>query len=331
MKFPIIIKQSPLVLVRRIIEVELIVGLVLFIISLIENYEELYRNSPIGDFFRYDLFLIVTVSFLQLLITFLVFLTWNKEEYRLKETEIIHRKGMFFPREHSILLKNISSVEYKRNPLELVLGYGTVVLSHIGDRKALKIRSIETPEIYANFIKDAVDRVVDKKEISSKKLSILDLILEGEHYRLEFKQTFRYDIKKKDVSKFLEKAVMKTVAAFLNSNGGNLIIGITDNGGVYGLEDDYNTLVRKDRDGFENHFSQLMKNMMGAEFRQSVTLSFESIEDKDVCFIEVVTSEKPVYMRSNGEEEFFIRTGNSTSPLKISEVNSYIESHWKQG
>jgi uncharacterized membrane protein YdbT with pleckstrin-like domain len=330
MKFPVIIKQSPLILIRRIIEVELFIGVILFFISLVGNYEELYRSSPIGDIFRYDLFLILGVSIIQLLVTFLVFLAWNREEYRLRETEIVRRTGMFFAREHSVLLKNISSVEYGRNALELMLGYGTITLTTENGNKDLYIRSVETPEIYANLIKDAVDAVLDRKKISPQKLSILDLILEGEHSRLEFKQTLRYDLKKKDVNKILEKAVMKTVAAFLNSNGGTLLIGITDSGGIYGLEDDYHTLVRKDRDGFENHFSQIMKVMIGAEFRQHVTLLFEKIEDKDVCLVEVEKSNRPAYLKANGEEEFFIRTGNSTSPLKISEVNTYIDSHWEK-
>ena len=155
-------------------------------------------------------------------------------------------------------------------------------------------------------------------------------MLEGEHSQLELKQTFRFDGKLKDVNKILEKAVMKTIAAFLNSEGGSLIIGVTDNGKMYGLEDDYSTLVRKDRDGFENHFNLIMKNMMGAEFRQYVKCSFEKIEEKDICLVEVEPSQKPVYMKANGDEEFFIRTGNTTSQLKISEVNSYIETHWKK-
>jgi predicted HTH transcriptional regulator len=161
-------------------------------------------------------------------------------------------------------------------------------------------------------------------------MPILDLVLEGESSKLELKQTFRWDVKLKDTNKALEKAVIKTVAAFLNSDGGNLIIGVDDSGSIYGLEDDYNSLVRKDRDGFENHFNQVIKNMIGAEFRRYIDLSFEKIEDKDVCLVSVSPSPKPVYVTVNGDEEFFIRTGNTTSPLKVSEVNSYIETRWQK-
>jgi membrane protein YdbS with pleckstrin-like domain len=333
MKFPIIIKQSPLALIRRLIAVEILIAVALFFLSLAAiNYHALYDKSPISGAFRFSIFLVLGASAIQLLVTFFVFLSWHNEEYRLKEKEIVHRKGIFLTHERSIMLKNISSVDYKRSWMEFLFGYGSIYLNNSSgiSKEGMKISSVETPEIYANIIKDAIDLAIEQKRASSNKLSILDLILEGESSSLELKQTFRYDGKTKDVNKALEKATMKTIAAFLNANGGNLIIGVTDNGRIHGVEEDYHTLIRKDRDGFENHFNQVLKLMIGAEFRQHVKISFEKIEDKDVCLVQVDPSHKPVYVKANGDEEFFIRTGNTTSPLKVSEVNSYIDSHWQK-
>lgn len=331
MKFPVIIKQSPLILVKRIIAAELSVSILLFSVSFFTNYEALYTETLGTIFHRYDIFLFLVSSAIQLVLTLGILFVWQDEEYRIKEKEIVYRGGFFFRRrEKSVLLKNISSVDYSRSMLELILGYGTIIIHSVGSEKPFVIRNIETSEIYADIIKDAVDQSISRKQESLTKVSILDMILEGEHSRLELKQTFRWDVKQKITSKMLEKAVMKTVAAFLNSDGGDLIVGVTDGGSVYGLADDFNTLVRKDRDGFENHFNQIMKSMIGAEFRQYVEISFEKIEEKDVCLVHVSPSPKPVYLRSNGDdEEFFIRTGNTTSPLKVSEVSSYIGSHWK--
>ncbi|OHB00531.1 MAG: hypothetical protein A3E94_01900 [Candidatus Zambryskibacteria bacterium RIFCSPHIGHO2_12_FULL_44_12b] len=331
MKLPVVIKPSPLVLIRRIIEVEVVVSIILFFVSFLTNYEELYRQTPLISIFRYDIFLVVAASIMQLIITLLVFFWWNNEEYRIKEKEIIRRRGMFFDRQNSTLLKKVSEVEFKRNPLEFLLGYGTIVVHLSPGEKPMYIRSVDNAEVYANIIKDVVDQALTRgNSYKNSKTSILDLILEGEHSRLELKQTFRWDGKRNVTSKDLEKAVMKTVAAFLNTEGGQLLIGISDNGNIHGLEDDYKSLTRKDRDGFENAFNQSMKNMIGAEFRQYVGLSFEQIEEKEVCVISVEPSPKPVFLRVNDkEEEFFIRTGNTTSPLKVSQVNSYIESHWK--
>jgi len=329
MKFPVIIKQSPLVLIRRIIEIELSISFIVFLVSYIANYQQIYQDSFFGGFFRYDFFLVIVVSLAQLIITLITFLAWHNEEYRLKEKEIIHRHGFMFSKEKSILLKNVLSVEYKRSPIEFLLSVGTIAIVNQGAEKPFYIRSIESAEIYSNIIKDTVDRALMRPVESLKKLPILDLILEGEHSHLEFKQTFRWDGKQKVTSKPLEKAVMKTIAAFLNADGGNLIIGVSDNGKITGLDEDYNCLNRKDRDGFENQLNQILKNTIGAEFRQYVTVSFEKIEETDVCLVEVIASPKPVYLKANGDtEEFFIRTGNTTSALSLSETHSYIESHW---
>ena len=330
MKFPVIIRQSPLVLIQRIIGVDFVFSFFLFFVSFLTNYQALYQETLGHLFKRYDIFLFLFASASQLAITLIVFFFWQNEEYRIKEKELLFRGGFFSSKEHSILLKNVTAVEYKKSLLEMLLSYGTIVVHYVGSAKPFYIRSVETAEIYANIIKDAVDRSLSRKPEESKKMPILDLVLEGESSKLELKQTFRWDVKLKDTNKALEKAVIKTVAAFLNSDGGNLIIGVDDSGSIYGLEDDYNSLVRKDRDGFENHFNQVIKNMIGAEFRRYIDLSFEKIEDKDVCLVSVSPSPKPVYVTVNGDEEFFIRTGNTTSPLKVSEVNSYIETRWQK-
>jgi len=329
MKYPIVIKQSPLVLIRRIIEMEILISIFLFLASFLTNYEQLYRTFTFGRILRYDIFLFVAASVIQLLITVLVFFYWHSEEYRVKEKEIMYRRGFLVSRENSVLLKNVLSVEYKRSPLEFFLGYGTIILKLNNSNETFAIRSIDQAEIYANVIKETLYLVLERPLESRKKLSVLDLILEGEHRRLEFKQTFRWDLKKKVINKDLERSAMKTIAAFLNSGGGNLLIGIADNGSIYGLSDDIKTLVRKDNDGFENHFNQVFKATIGAGFREFVDVSFEKIEENEVCLVEVRGSKKPAFLRVNGDEEFFIRTGNTTTPLKVSEVNSYIESHWR--
>jgi len=330
MKFPIIIKQSPLLLVRRIVEVEVLISIGLFAASFLTNYEDLYRNLTFGRIIRYDTLLFFVASVLQLVVTLGVFLLWHGEEYRIKEKEILHRKGLFGSREQSILLKHVTSVEYKRSPLEFLLGYGTIVIWRNGTEKPFYIRSIDQAEAYVTLIKDAIDLSLGRPKDHSRKIPVLDLILEGEHSTLEFKQTLRWDAKNGVSSKDLEKAVIKTIAAFLNSNGGTLLIGITDGGKIHGIEEDLNSLVRKDRDGLENHLNQILKHSIGAEFRQYVEVSFVAFDSKEVVAVEVMPAPKPVYVKLNGGEEFFIRTGNTTSPLKLSEVGSYIESHWSK-
>ena len=83
---------------------------------------------------------------------------------------------------------------------------------------------------------------------------IEELLAQNEHDRLEFKSSLRFDYKNGQANRDVEKATMKTVAAFLNSKGGHLVLGVNDSRMPLGLENDYQTLQRKDMDGFENHF-----------------------------------------------------------------------------
>ena len=67
-------------------------------------------------------------------------------------------------------------------------------------------------------------------------VSLEDLIAEGESDELEFKATLRWDLEEGITAKRLEDVAMKAVAAFANSQGGTLLIGVADDGEVLGLE-----------------------------------------------------------------------------------------------
>ncbi|OGN31837.1 MAG: hypothetical protein A3J01_00770 [Candidatus Yanofskybacteria bacterium RIFCSPLOWO2_02_FULL_45_18] len=157
-----------------------------------------------------------------------------------------------------------------------------------------------------------------------------EMLKGGEHEKLEFKTSLRWDVARNQINKELEKTVMKTVTAFLNSNGGYLVIGVNDKGEPMGLEKDFASLVRQDADGFENHFNNLFNSMVGPEFRRLVKLTFNNVGGKTVCLANVESSNKPAYLKTGGGEDFYIRTGNVTTPLKMSEVAAYISSEWRR-
>ena len=48
----------------------------------------------------------------------------------------------------------------------------------------------------------------------------------------EFKQTFSLDVKKGSKEKYIEKAALKTIGAFLNTEGGDLLVGVDDDGNI---------------------------------------------------------------------------------------------------
>lgn len=182
--------------------------------------------------------------------------------------------------------------------------------------------------IIAEAINDFVNNFL-VKEAEQDEVNIAQLISFGESRELEFKTTLRWDVRNACENKGLEKMVLKSIAGFLNSEGGQLIIGVEDNGSIYGLENDYSLLGDKGKDGFENHLVQLIKSSLGTVVVQNIDIDFQKIEDKEVCLITVDKADKPVYTKVDGPETFYVRTGNSTTAMSLSETNDYINSHWK--
>jgi predicted HTH transcriptional regulator len=155
------------------------------------------------------------------------------------------------------------------------------------------------------------------------------LLQQDEHEQLERKSTLRWDLKTLTVNRSLERSALKTVAAFLNSRGGHLVLGVADDGAVVGMEHDYATLVRKDADGLVNHFGNLFNAMLGAHLRHLVRVQPFYVKDKACMVVSVAPSDRPVYLADEGKEEFFVRTGNGTTSLKLSEAAAYVESRYR--
>lgn len=172
---------------------------------------------------------------------------------------------------------------------------------------------------------------VDETDITDES-TVRRRMAEGESETLEFKSSLRFDRKEGGVNKALEKVVMKTLAGFLNSKkGGTLLIGVDDQGQPIGLEGDYNSLSKKDRDGFELHLVQLIDRDLGESASSFLTVTFHQMDGKDICQITVEPSDHPVYVKEGQDDVFYLRTGNATKPLPVSEVVKYVQHRWGMG
>jgi ActR/RegA family two-component response regulator len=157
---------------------------------------------------------------------------------------------------------------------------------------------------------------------------ILSLIRQGESSTLEFKSTARWDIRQGKPNNEMEKSILKTVAAFMNSDGGTLLIGVDDAGGVLGLASDFATLKRKDRDGYENFLTSIILDRCGKEYSPLIKISFYDIDGKDICEIVVSPSPKAAFVKEDKVETMYIRAGNTTRPLSGREVLEYSKIRW---
>lgn len=157
---------------------------------------------------------------------------------------------------------------------------------------------------------------------------IHELILNGETDKVEFKSTLRFDLNRGEVNKKLEFIVAKTVAAFLNSDGGCLIIGVDDNQNVLGLQSDMQTLPKQNIDGFELQLIEVIKKYIGAELASHIKITFPEIDQNRICLIKIAKSSKPVIVEYEGKEEFFVRLGCSSQPLTREKQSQYERQRW---
>lgn len=153
---------------------------------------------------------------------------------------------------------------------------------------------------------------------------IQSLIAIGESASVEFKASLRWDLVQKKRNKDLEFVIVKTIAGFLNHEGGDLLIGVTDNGSVVGLSEDYSTLRKKDRDGFELLLMSLVKDKLGGDVCTLLHVVFQDFQGRDVCRVMIDPSERPVYAQHEGRALYFVRTGNSTRELDARESLEHI-------
>ena len=150
-----------------------------------------------------------------------------------------------------------------------------------------------------------------------------------ESAELEFKSSLRWDYEQQNKNKVLERVVAKTIAGFANANGGVLLIGVSDDGTVLGLDPDYATLPKQNRDGFEQQVVQVLAAALGESVLAFITITFHEIGGDDVCQVAVQPCDHPVYLTDDGKSALYVRTGNLTGALPVDQAVKYVGSHWQ--
>lgn len=156
-----------------------------------------------------------------------------------------------------------------------------------------------------------------------------EVIASGESTQLEFKSSLQWDVRNGQVNRALLHAVVKSIAAFMNTEGGTLIIGLEDSGVPFGIESDILALGGS-RDKFEQRLVRLVADSIGTEYAYLVKLRFEDLEGKQVCVVEVAHSPEPIFTKGpDGQATFFVRTGNATRSLNPEETTKYVAMAWQ--
>jgi hypothetical protein len=166
---------------------------------------------------------------------------------------------------------------------------------------------------------------------------LVETIAAGETAYVEFKPAIWYDygravndsnykIKKEEN---VSDNIVRTVAGFLNADGGTLFIGVSDDGEAYGLEGDLKLTGRKDLDGLENELNQLISSAVSKEVSAAkIKISLPKFQSQTIAKIDVKKANSPVFMKtSRHQNKFYVRIGNATNTMSVESAFNYISQH----
>ena len=150
------------------------------------------------------------------------------------------------------------------------------------------------------------------------------LIPNGESKTLEFKQTFSMDIRDNQKQPYIEAAALKTIAAFLNSDGGDLLIGVDDGGNITGVNTELEKFY-KNADKYVLGFKNKLKKYIGEAFYPLLDYKLVTIDNRLVLYVNCNPSTAPCFI---DEKDFYVRSGPSTDKLEGKRLHDYIKTRF---
>ena len=199
---------------------------------------------------------------------------------------------------------------------------------------------------------DDADSVRDKLDLARRASNIGALIANGESDELEFKSSLHHpygplpdDLQglldqgkvtqaqaQKEALKRVNTAVTKTLAAFLNSSGGTLLIGVDDSGGVLGIEADFRYL-RKHKQSADSWLLSLravVNNALGPEVWEAIHVSLVRHEDAVVAILQCPRRDSETWLQEDNGQHFYIRASSASHELTGAGLVTYVRDHWRK-
>ena len=165
--------------------------------------------------------------------------------------------------------------------------------------------------------------------------NLKEKIEKGETKFVEFKQSLSLDLNQLQNNKkyspkketYLNEVIVKTINAFLNTEGGELFIGVKDDPiQIYGIEKELEMLYKSSTDNIQLHIAKLIEDYIGLQFNNFINFKIILIENKQIIHFVCKKSKKPSYLKGT---KFFIRSGPSSVELKGEALMEYINERFK--
>jgi hypothetical protein len=185
--------------------------------------------------------------------------------------------------------------------------------------------------VKAGFEQLRFGRNVEHRHVDSTTLpTVSELLRQMETQHVEFKQSARASIENDAPEKVINDGIVKTAAAFLNSGGGTLGIGISDDGDIVGIQHDLD-FKHQDLDEYQNWLSTLLvNNIGGGVVGAHISWRIESAGSEVVCLVDVSLAPSPVYAKTTkGDNCFYVRINNTTRMLEGPDIQNYIDGRFR--
>lgn len=147
-----------------------------------------------------------------------------------------------------------------------------------------------------------------------------ELLQKDESITHELKSTLRMNLASKQKDDRMLHDVLKTIVGFLNTKGGNLLIGISDDKKIIGLEED----KFKNLDEWQRYLKDQINHKIGNSFLENfIHPRFIKKENKDIAIIECdqLPKDKTAFL----EDTVYVRQTASTKKLSPKETLEWRE------
>jgi hypothetical protein len=199
------------------------------------------------------------------------------------------------------------------------------------DDEPARYNILETPFDWTGLEKPYWWGEPEDEEIQHVPKTIEEIIQEGESNQVEFKPALLYNFSTGKGGIGVKGIIAKAICAFLNSNGGFLIIGVTDKGEPQGLSFDFSLSGDKnEKDFFMLEFDQMLEHFLSFSIKSNVSGQFYQLNEKDIFVVTVTPSKRrPIFSKGQNGKEFYVRGESSSRKLTdIEELVNYCIERW---
>lgn len=151
------------------------------------------------------------------------------------------------------------------------------------------------------------------------------LIADGENKTTEFKETLSLDVKSGKKESYIELSAFKTIAAFLNTNGGTLLVGVNDSGQVTGIDEEIEKFHKGSKDKFLLHFKNILKSRIGEGNYPLIEYALVTSVNRTIFQVVCKASNKACYLDG---KDFYVRTNPATDKLEGPKLVEYVTNHF---